>query len=136
MAARPVITAIAQLTDPGTPLDLLIVSPAVVAFVLQARLPRLPAEVFAVLVIVPIFVVVGVQGVLEPMLFLSVMMVLYVSAHLESMTRAALIAAFAAASPWVIGEYIAPEAGIGWQPWAMANLFMFALGRRSTARAG
>ena len=103
-------------------------SPAVVAFVFQDRLARLP-EVFAVLVVVPIFVVVGVQEVLEPMLFLSVTMVLYVSAHVESTIRAALIAAFAAASPWVIGEFLAPEEDIGWQSWIMAHVFTFAIGR-------
>jgi signal transduction histidine kinase len=82
-----------------------------------------------VLVVVPIFVVVGVQQVLEPMLFLSVTMVLYVSARLESTARAALITAFAAASPWVIGEYVAVEEDIGWQSWVIAHLFTFAIGR-------
>jgi signal transduction histidine kinase len=129
IGAAVVITAIAQLTDPGTPRDLLIVSPALVAFVAQSWLMRFPAEVFAVLVVVPIFVVVGVQQVLEPMLFLSVTMVLYVSARLESTARAALITAFAAASPWVIGEYVAVEEDIGWQSWVIAHLFTFAIGR-------
>ena len=128
VVAVAVITAIAQLTDPGTALDLLIVFPAVGAFVFQDRLARLP-EVFAVLVVVPIFVVVGVQTVLEPMLFLSVTMVLYVSAHVESTMRAALIAAFASASPWIIGEFLAPEEDIGWQSWIMAHAFTFAIGR-------
>ena len=63
------------------------------------------------------------------MMFLSVTMVLYVSAHLESIVRAALIAAVAAASPWVIGEFIAPEEDIGWQSWMMAHVFTFAIGR-------
>jgi signal transduction histidine kinase len=129
IGAAVLVTAIAQLTDPGTPLDLLIVSPAVVGFVLQGWLTRFPAEVFAVLVVVPIFFVVGVQQVLEPMLFLSVTMVLYVSARLDSTARAALIALFAAASPWVIGEYVAVEEDIGWQSWVIAHLFTFAIGR-------
>ncbi len=126
--AAAVVTTIAQLTDPGTALDLLIVSPAVVAFVFQDRLARFP-EVFALLVVGPIFVVVGVRTVLEPMLFLSVLMVLYVSAHVESTVRAALIAAFAAASPWVIGEFLAVEEDIGSQSWVMAHLFTFLIGR-------
>jgi signal transduction histidine kinase len=129
IGAAAVITAIAQLTDPGTALDLLIVSPAVVAFILQGWLTRLPAEVFALLVVVPIFVVVGVQEVLEPMLFLSVTMVLYVSARLDSTARAALITAFAAASPWLIGEYVAVGEDIGWQSWVIAHLFTFSIGR-------
>ncbi len=126
--AAAVVTTIAQLTDPGTALDLLIVSPAVAAFVFQDRLARFP-EVFALLVVGPIFVVVGVREVLEPMLFLSVLMVLYVSARVESTLRAALIAAFAAASPWVIGEFLAVEEDIGWQSWIMAHAFTFAIGR-------
>jgi signal transduction histidine kinase len=129
IGAALIVTAIAQLTDPGTPLDLLIASPAVVAFVLQGRLTRFPAEVFAALVVAPIFVVVGVQQVLEPMLFLSVTMVLYVSARLESTVRAALIALFAAASPWVIGEHAAVEEDIGWQSWVIAHVFTFLIGR-------
>jgi signal transduction histidine kinase len=123
-----VITTIAQFTDPGTALDLLIVSPAVAAYVFQDRLARLP-EVFALLVVGPIFVVVGIREVLEPMLFLSVLMVLYVSAHVESTVRAALIAVFAAASPWVIGEFLAVEEDIGSQSWVMAHFFTFAIGR-------
>ena len=62
VASAAVVTVIAQVTDPGTALDLLIVSPAVVAFIFQDRLARFPAEVFAGSSIVPIFVVVGVQG--------------------------------------------------------------------------
>ena len=123
-----VVTVIAQLTDPGTALDLLIVVPTVAAFVFQDRVSR-PPELFAVLVVVPIFVVVGIQTVLEPMLFLSVTMVLYVSAQVDSIVRAALIAAFASASPWFIGEFLAPEEDIGWQSWIMAHAFTFAIGR-------
>jgi signal transduction histidine kinase len=129
VACAAAVTILAQATDPGTALDLLIVSPAVVAFVFQDRLSRFPPEVFALLVVVPIFVVVGVRTVLEPMLFLSVTMVLYVSAHVESTVRAALIAAFAAASPWVIAELVAPEEEIGWQSWVLAHVFTFFIGR-------
>ena len=128
VVAAAAVTAIAQLTDPGTALDLLIVAPAVVTFVFQDRLARLP-EVFAALVVVPIFVVVGIQMALEPMLFLSATMVLYISAHVDSVVRAGLIAALAAASPWVIGEFIAPEEDIGWQSWTMAHAFTFSIGR-------
>ena len=124
-----VVTIIAQLTDPGTALDLLIVSPAVVAYIFQDRLARFPVEVFAFLVVVPIFIVVGIGEVLEPMLFLSVTMVLYVSANLESTLRAILITIFAAASPWVIGEFLAPEQNIGTQSWILAHVFTLAIGR-------
>jgi signal transduction histidine kinase len=122
------VTAIAQVTDPGTALDLLIVAPALAAFVFQDRLIKVP-EVFAVLVVAPIFVVVGIQTVLEPVLFLSVTMVLYVAARVDSTVRAALIALFAAASPWIIGEFTASEEDIGWQSWVLAHAFTFAIGR-------
>ena len=84
---------------------------------------------FAFLVVAPIFFVVGVGEVLEPMLFLSVTMVLYVSANLESTVRAVLITIFAAASPWVIGEFLAPEENIGTQSWILAHVFTLAIGR-------
>jgi signal transduction histidine kinase len=124
-----VITILAQVTDPGSVVDLLIVAPAVVAFVFQDRLARLPPEVLALLVIGPILVVVGVREVLEPMLFLSVTLILYISAHVESTIRAAVIAAVATVSPWVIGELLAPGEEIGWESWTMAHAFTFAIGR-------
>jgi signal transduction histidine kinase len=129
VVSAAVVTIIAQLTDSGSALDLLIVSPAVIAYVFQDRLAGLPAEVFAVLVVVPIFAVVGGREVLEPMLFLSVTMVLYVSANLESTARAVVIAVFAAASPWITGEFIAPEQNIGTQSWILAHFFTLAIGR-------
>jgi signal transduction histidine kinase len=129
VGSAALITIIAQLTDPGTPLDLLMVSPAIAAFVFQDRLARFPVEVLAFLVVAPIVVVVGVREVLEPMLFLSVTMILYVSAHVESTIRAAVIAAIATASPWFISEFLAPEEDIGWQSWMLAHAFTFAIGR-------
>jgi signal transduction histidine kinase len=128
LATAALVTVISQWTDAGTALDLLLVSPALVAFVFQDRLARVP-EVFAALIIGPIFVVVGVQEVLEPMLFLSVMMVLYVSANVESIVRAGAIAAVAAASPFVIGEFLAPGDDIGWHSWILAHAFTFFIGR-------
>ena len=69
------IVVAAQLTDPGTAVDLIVLAPAVVAFVLRGLVPRLPAEVFAVMVIVPVALAVGRDGALEGAFFLSVMMV-------------------------------------------------------------
>jgi signal transduction histidine kinase len=123
------VTVVAQLNDPGSVVDLLIVSPAVCAFVFQGRLQRLPPELLAAIVVVPIVFVVGEQLVLEPMLFLTVTMVMYIAAEVRSTARAAAIAAFAAVSPWVIAHWLAPEEDIGWPPWVMAHVFMFVLGR-------
>jgi signal transduction histidine kinase len=56
-------------------------------------------------------------------------MILYVSANVESTIRAALIAAVAAALPWVVGTWIAPGEDIGWISWTFAHVFTFAIGR-------
>jgi signal transduction histidine kinase len=123
------VTVVAQLSDPGSPIDLLIVSPAVLAFVFQGRLKHVPPELFAAIVLVPLVAVVGIRQVLEPMLFLSVTMVLYIAADLRSTARAAAIAAVAGIAPWVIATWFAPDEHIGWQPWVMAHAFTFVLGR-------
>ncbi len=33
------------------------------------------------------------------------------------------------ALPWVVAEQLAPESGIAWEPWVLANVFIFTLGR-------
>ena len=60
---------------------------------MRGLVPRLPAEVFAVMVIVPVAFAVGRDGNLEAAFFLSVMMVYSTSSHLGSLTRAVVIAA-------------------------------------------
>ena len=124
-----VIVVAAQLTDPGTALDLILLSPAVVAFVLRGLVPRLPAEVFAVMVIVPVALAVGRDGALEGAFFLAVMMVFNTASRLGSLTRALIITGASMTLPWVVAEQIAPEAGISWQPWVLANVFILSLGR-------
>jgi signal transduction histidine kinase len=129
LASAAVITIVAQATDPGSLADLLILTPALVTYVLQGRLTRQPPEVVAVLVVGPLTIVVGSDGVLEPMMFLSVMLILYLSANLESTVRAAIITVVAAAGPWFAGEVLAPDEGIGWYVWTMAHVFTFLSGR-------
>jgi signal transduction histidine kinase len=124
-----VIVVAAQLTDPGTALDLLALAPAVVAFVLRGLVPRLPAEVFAVMVIVPVAVAIGRDGALEGAFFLGVMMVFNTASQLGSLTRALVITGAAVALPWVVAEQLVPESGITWEPWVLANVFIFTLGR-------
>ncbi len=124
-----VIVAVAQLSDPGSVTALLLLSPAVAAFVLRTRLPSVPAEVFAALVLAPVALVVADEGDLEGAFFLGVMMVLYTSWHLGSLTRAVLVGAASAAVPWLIATAMVSEAQIGWTSWSAANGFTFALGR-------
>ena len=57
------------------------------------------------------------------------MMVFNTASHLGSLTRALIITGAAMALPWVVAEQIAPEAGIAWQPWVLANVFILSLGR-------
>src|SRR5690606_22501910 len=42
---------------------------------------------------------------------------------------AAAITATATAVPWLVATHLAPESGIDWYPWAVANVFVFVLGR-------
>src|SRR5699024_8804299 len=65
----------------------------------------------------------------EGSFFLSVVMVLYTSWSLGSVTRAVVIAVFAAAAPWFVVTYGAPDSGIGWNAWATAHGFTYVLGR-------
>jgi signal transduction histidine kinase len=120
------IVVVAQATDPGSAGRLALLILGAGGFVLRAFVPRLPAEVFAVVVIVPVaFAVAG--GQLEVGLFLVVLMVLDAAWHLGSTLRAAAIAVAAAFVPWA--EAILGDVPIGWVPWAAAAAFTFALGR-------
>ncbi len=124
-----VIVVVAQVSDPGSTADLLLLAPAVVAFLVRGLVPSFPAEWFAALVLVPVALVVSGDGALEGAFFLGVMMVLYSSWHLGSLTRAAVIAVASAATPLLVTRWLASDAGIDWTPWASANVFTFCLGR-------
>ena len=123
------IVVLAQLTDPGTALELLALTPAVGMYVVRALTPRVPAEVLAIGVIVPVALVVGNAGHLEGTFFLIVNLVLYSAWHLGSTTRAVAILAVSAATPWFVAHQLAPESEIGWTAWTCACLFTFALGK-------
>jgi len=129
LVAPVTIIALSQLTDPAPAGTLLLLAPALVSFALRPVLPRFPAEVFALLVVVPVAAAVGLAGDVEGTFFLSVLMVLYVAWSLGSLTRATLVAVVAASMPWFVADRLAPGSGIAWQPWVMAHLFTFVLGR-------
>lgn len=122
------IVGLAQWTDPGSPAELAALLPAVVAFVLLGLGARIPMELFAALVILPVTAVVGHEGNLEGAFFLPIVMTLYASWHLGSTIRATLVVLAAAATPGLVAEVLVPEAGIGWTPWMSANVFTFAMG--------
>jgi signal transduction histidine kinase len=127
--APVIIVVVAQLTDPGSAAQLAIIGIAVFAYLAWGLLPGLPAEVFAIGVMVPVAVVVGEDGGLEGTLFLVVTMVLYTSWYLGSMARAVAITVVAAVLPWVVATQWVPGAQIGWPAWAVASAFTFTLGR-------
>ena len=127
--SAPAITAGAQITDGGSAVDLLLLVPAILAFLVRGLAPRMPAEVFAGLVIASVTLAVGRHGDLEGSLFLLPNMVLYVAWHLGSVIRTGSIMAVAAATPWLVATVLVPEEGITWTPWAAANVFTFVLGR-------
>jgi signal transduction histidine kinase len=129
VAGALAITAIAYATDPGSAVDLFVIAPAVAAFVARGLLPRMPAEVFAAMVVGSVTLTVGRDGDLEAAMFLTVTMMLYVAWNLRSLIRAGAILVISAASPWLIATVLVPEAGIAWTPWTSACVFTFILGR-------
>jgi signal transduction histidine kinase len=129
-ASPVIIIGVAQLTEPGTSLQLATICIAGLAFVAWALVPRLPSEVFAFGVLVPVAVAVtAADGGLEGTFFLIVMMVLYTAWFLGSTTRAVVIMLVAAALPWVIATQWVPYDEIGWTAWTSASVFTFVLGR-------
>lgn len=123
------ITLAAQFSDPGGAVDLLLLVPAIVVFVVRGLAPEMPAEAFAAVVIGSVVLAVGRRGNLELALFLLPIMVLYVAWHLGSTIRAGLVLAVAAAAPWLIATILVPEENISATPWIAANVFTFVLGR-------
>jgi len=129
VGAALTVTVIAQLTDPGGAVDLLLLAPAVGAFVLRGLVARLPGEVFAALVLGPVVLVISRGAVLEGALFLTELMMLYVAWHSGSWLRPVAVLAATAAAPLLLAEVLVPAEGIAWSPWSSASVLTFALGR-------
>jgi signal transduction histidine kinase len=124
-----VVVVLAQVTRPGSFGEILLLVPAVAAFWARALGVRLPAELFAAIVLASVALAVSREGNLEGAFFLVATMVLYTSWTLGSWTRAILIAVVATLVQWWVADVIIPEHGITWEPWAMANIFTCVLGR-------
>ncbi|CAN5777584.1 histidine kinase [soil metagenome] len=128
-AASAVMVVIAQVIDPGSPVEAASLTVPVAAFALWAWWPRFPPEAFALGVAVPVALVVAHRGHLELAIFLPVLMVLAVGRDVTDGVRAGLILVFAtAAVPFVVLTVPAPYE-IGWAPWMAAHVFTFLLGR-------
>ena len=126
-AGSVIIVALAQLSDPGTTGQLLLVVVAGAALALRAVLVRVPSEVFALVIAISLTLAVGADGNLEVSFFLGVMITLYAGWHLGSLTRAVAVAVVSAASPWLVAG--APGIDLSWTPWVAAHAFTFVLGR-------
>jgi signal transduction histidine kinase len=123
-----VIVLVAQASDGGSAIELLLVVAAWAIFVLGGAAGRLPWEVVAVLVSVLLTTAVGQSGTLEVAFFLGVLVTLYGAWHMGSLTRAVVVLVVSAAAPWIVSAAI-PEEEIAWTPWVAANVFTFVLGR-------
>lgn len=125
-----VVIGVAQLSDPGSAFTFGLLLVPFAAFAARGLVTtRLPAELFAALVLVPVVLAVADEGALEVALFLTVLATLYTSWHLGSTTRAVLITLVNGAAPLALARWWAPEAEIGWTAWTAANLFTFFMGR-------
>jgi len=122
------IVIVAQLTDPGSVGEVLLLLPAVAAFWVRT-LWGLPAEVFAAVVFLSAGAAVASGGNVEGAFFLVTIAVLTTAASLGSFTRAVVIAAVGTLVEWIVTAKVVPEAGILVEPWAIANVFTLILGR-------
>lgn len=123
------IVAISYITDPAPLTRMLILGPAIAAFVIRGLVPSLPPEVFAALVIIPVALVVDDQERLEGTFFLVVVMVLAVAWRTASTARGVAVAMVAAAAPWIVNQGLPDGRDIGWEAWTTASIFTFTMGR-------
>jgi signal transduction histidine kinase len=117
----------AQLNEPGTTRDLVLLVLAGIVMAVHPLLPTVPYEVVAFLVLVPVSLAIGHGGHLEVSFFLVVTMTLYAAWHLGSTLRASLIAAVSV-GVIVLVAAIRPGA-YSWEPWTAAEIFTLVLGR-------
>jgi signal transduction histidine kinase len=122
------IVAVAYATDPGTAVEVLLVAAAAVALVMGGAVDRLPWDVVALLVNVPLAIAVGQDGNLEVAFFLGVLVTLYAAWHLGSLSRAGVVLVISAATSVIVSAAV-PEEEIAWTAWVAADVFTFAMGR-------
>lgn len=127
-AAAVAIIALAQWTDPGTAIELVLLAPAVAAFTLRGLVARPLSEVFAAAVIVPVIVVVGRDGHLEGAFFLITLASLYTAWHVGITLRSGAILLATVLAPWFVANQLLPDTPIGWEAWSSAAVFTFGLG--------
>lgn len=117
----------AQVVEPGSAADVVLLAFAVVALAGIAAVPRVPPELFGVAVIVPVTVVVGREGNLELSFFLINVMTTFAGWRLGSTIRTAAVA-LAGVAGIVTASAITPD-GFSPMPWLVAQVMVFVLGR-------
>lgn len=127
-AAALIILGLAQWDEPGTATELLLLAPALAAFVLRGLVGRLYPELFAAAVIVPVAVVVGQAGHLEGAFFLPTLVTLYTAWHLGITPRSGSIIVVASLAPWLVAQHLGPAHDLGWRAWSSAAFFTSGLG--------
>ena len=127
LGASVAVIVAAQLNEPGTLGDLVLLIVAGLVSVARSLAPRVPAEVFTVGILGPTALAIGHQGHLEVAYFLVVTMTLYAAWHLGSTLRAVIIAAVSSTVIIVIAG-VRPDA-YSWEPWVAAEIFTLVLGR-------
>jgi signal transduction histidine kinase len=127
VVAAALVIVVAQWNESGSVLDLVLLVVAGAALVGFALLPRVPVELWAAGVVVPVTLAVGRQGHLELSLFLVVTATLYAAWHLGSTLRAAAVAVASCVAIWWASQRTVD--GFSWQPWVTAEVFVWVLGR-------
>lgn len=128
LAAISLITVVAaQLNEPGTAIDLMVLVVAGIALVSPAIFGWVPGEVIVTAVAVPVCLVIGREGHLELALFLIATATLYASWYLGSTIRSLLIVVVC--SGGVIAASLASDNGFSWLPWVSAEILLFVIGR-------
>lgn len=121
------VLALSYLGDPVPATSVAVVVPAVLAFMAWVRWPAVPPEVFAGIVLASVTGAIWGDSRLEGSLFLVVLMVLSVAWSWPTVARPCAVAAAATLLP--VGLNLSLGDDIGWEAWAAASLFTFALGR-------
>lgn len=122
-----IVVVVAQVSDPGTPVDLALIVAAGLALTGLGLFPRVPVELFALAVLVLVGLAVGHHGHLEVSYFLVVTMTVYSAQYLGSTARAMSIAGLSCLVIWLIAA--ANPDSYSWPPWIAAEIFTLVLGR-------
>jgi signal transduction histidine kinase len=122
-----IVAVLAALTDPSSPVDLVLAAIPVAAYGLWAYVPNVPLLALSVAVIAPV-VVAQRSGQLEPLLFEASLLAFVVGHWARSLDAAVLLGLLAAASP-VLAALLQDPAEIAVGIWILGIAFPWVLSR-------